>query len=127
MPSVGVHDGENILSGSGLSALSSRKGTYCSHMIDSSMPRKKATFFLETGPRAEGKLKCQKEQVELGCVGHRSLPLRKRWKFWCLVLSVGFVFLHFWRLDIFMTLKIRQLQNNRELLSQSNYNFVCIE
>lgn len=117
MPSVGVRDGENILPGSGLSALSSRKGTYCSHMIDSSMPRKKATFFLETGPRAEGKLKCQKEQVELGGVGHQSLPLRKRWKFWYLVLTVGCMFLHFWRLHIFMTLRIRQLQNNRVIIT----------
>lgn len=58
MPSVGVHGGENILPGSGLSALSSRKGTYCSHMIgDSSMPRKKAAFFLETGPLCRRKIK----------------------------------------------------------------------
>lgn len=61
MPSVGVHGGENILPGSGLSALPSRKGTYCSHMIgDSSMPRKKATFFLKQDHCAEGKLNCQK-------------------------------------------------------------------
>lgn len=27
----------------------------------------------------------------------------------------------------YITLEIKQLQNNRELLSLSNYNFVCIE
>lgn len=58
MPYVGVHGGENVLPGSGLSALPSGKGTYCSHIIgDSSMPRKKATFFLETGSLCRRKSK----------------------------------------------------------------------
>lgn len=79
MPAVGVHGGENILPGSGLSALlAGREHTVpTSQETPQCQEKKSYIFFLETEHCAQGKLNCQKEQVEFGCVGHQSLPLRK--------------------------------------------------
>lgn len=95
MPSVGVHGGENILPGSGLSALlAGREHTVPTAQETPQCQGKKLHFFLKQDHCAEGKLNCQKEQVELDYAEHQSLPFRRGWMYWYLVLTAGFVFLY---------------------------------